>query len=135
MTHSMDEMLAVFQKRMIADLKRGYPDYVMDGEDSLVFAMKDVYAHTKCPFIILIDEWDCLFREYKQDKEAQKKYLDFLRAWLKDKDYVTDRKIRFAFGTQHVYGIFHDQSTRDGGVFRFYRRGSARIVRNIQAQF
>ncbi len=36
--------------------------YVMDGEDSLVFAMKDVYAHTKCPFIILIDEWDCLFR-------------------------------------------------------------------------
>ncbi len=72
MTHSMDEMLAVFQKRMIADLKRGYPDYVMDGEDSLVFAMKDVYAHTKCPFIILIDEWDCLFREYKQDKEAQK---------------------------------------------------------------
>ena len=30
MTHSMDEMLAVFQKRMIADLKRGYPDYVMD---------------------------------------------------------------------------------------------------------
>ena len=75
MTHSMDEMLAVFQKRMIADLKRGYPDYVMDGEDSLVFAMKDVYAHTKRPFIILIDEWDCLFREYKQDKEAQKKYL------------------------------------------------------------
>lgn len=88
MTHSMDEMLAVFQKRMIADLKRGYPDYVMDGEDSLVFAMKDVYAHTKCPFIILIDEWDCLFREYKQDKEAQKKYLDFLRVWMKDQEYV-----------------------------------------------
>lgn len=87
MTHSMDEMLAVFQKRMIADLKRGYPDYVMDGEDSLVFAMKDVYAHTKCPFIILIDEWDCLFREYKQDKEAQK-YLDFLRVWMKDQEYV-----------------------------------------------
>ena len=38
--------------------------------------------------MILIDEWDCLFREYKQNKDAQKKYLDFLRAWLKDKDYV-----------------------------------------------
>ena len=43
----------------------------MDGEDSLVVAMKDVYEHTKRPFIILIDEWDCLFREYKQDKEVQ----------------------------------------------------------------
>ena len=29
-----------------------------------------------------------MFREYKQNKDAQKKYLDFLRAWLKDKDYV-----------------------------------------------
>ena len=50
--------------------------------------MKDVFSYTRCPFVILIDEWDCLFREYKQDREAQKKYLDFLRAWLKDKDYV-----------------------------------------------
>ena len=87
-THSMDEMLEVFQKRIIADLKRGYPELVMDGESSLVFAMNDIYANTRRPFIILIDEWDCLFREYKQDKEAQKKYLDFLRAWLKDQDYV-----------------------------------------------
>ena len=26
--------------------------------------------------------------EYKQDKDAQKQYLDFYAAWLKDKDYV-----------------------------------------------
>ena len=32
--------------------------------------MKDVFSYTKCPFVILLDEWDCLFREYKQDKEA-----------------------------------------------------------------
>ena len=87
-THSMDEMLEVFQKRIIADLKRGYPELVMDGESSLVFAMNDIYANTSRPFIILIDEWDCLFREYKQDKEAQKKYLDFLSAWLKDQEYI-----------------------------------------------
>ena len=43
--------------------------------------MKGVFSYTRCPFVILIDEWDCLFREYKQDKEEQKKYLDFLRAW------------------------------------------------------
>lgn len=38
--------------------------------------------------LILIDEWDCLFHEYKQNKDAQKRYLDFLRMWLKDQDYV-----------------------------------------------
>ena len=34
--------------------------------------MKVVFSYTKFPFVLLIDEWDCLFREYKQDKEAQK---------------------------------------------------------------
>lgn len=36
----------------------------------------------------MIDEWDCLFREYEQDREAQRRYLDFLRVWLKDQEYV-----------------------------------------------
>ena len=86
-TQSMEEMLRLLQKRLITDLKNRYSSYEI--EDNLVFAMQDVYANTHHPFIILIDEWDCLFREYKQDKGAQKKYLDFLRAWLKDKDYVS----------------------------------------------
>ena len=37
---------------------------------------------------MIIDEWDCIFREYKQDKEAQEKYLNFLRDLLKDKGYI-----------------------------------------------
>lgn len=85
-TGSMDEMLQLLQSRIIADLKRTYPDCVAGNH--LIFVMQDVYAQTKHPFVILIDEWDCLFREYQQDKAAQKKYLDFLRAWLKDKEYV-----------------------------------------------
>ena len=38
----------------------------------------DIFMYTNHPFVILIDEWDCLFREYKQNKDAQKKYLDIL---------------------------------------------------------
>ena len=73
---------------MISDFKEAYPKILLRDEKNLIQVMKDVFSYTKCPFVILIDEWDCLFREYKQDKEEQKKYLDFLRAWLKDKDYV-----------------------------------------------
>lgn len=85
-THDVDEMLTILQKRLIKELKLKYPDYV--DSEYLVFAMQDIFMYTNHPFVILIDEWDCLFREYKQNKDAQKKYLDFLRAWLKDKDYV-----------------------------------------------
>ena len=83
-THDVDEMLTILQKRLIKELKLKYPDYV--DSEYLVFAMQDIFMYTNHPFVILIDEWDCLFREYKQNKDAQKKYLDFLRAWLKDKD-------------------------------------------------
>ena len=86
MSESVEDMLNILQMRLIKDLKSAYPEVV--SSDRLMFAMQDVFAETKCQFVILIDEWDCLFREYKQDKEAQKKYLDFLRMWLKDKEYV-----------------------------------------------
>jgi hypothetical protein len=85
-THDMDEMLSMLQKRLLRELKKQYPEYIEC--DYLIFAMKDVFSCTKHPFVILIDEWDCVFREFKQDTNAQKKYLDFLRAWLKDQEYV-----------------------------------------------
>lgn len=85
-THNMDEMLSLLQSRLIKELKHKYPAYVDSGY--LIFAMQDIFSFTGHSFVILIDEWDCLFREYRQDKEAQKQYLDFLRVWLKDKDYV-----------------------------------------------
>lgn len=85
-TNNMEEMLALLQARVIRELRHKYPDYAEDAH--LVFVMKDIYAYAHRSFVILIDEWDCIFREYQQDMEAQRKYLDFLRLWLKDQSYV-----------------------------------------------
>lgn len=117
-TNSMDEMLGMLQSRLIKELKWNYSD-VVDG-NSLIFAMQDVYAHTGCPFVILIDEWDCLFREYAQDKEAQKKYLDFLRGWLKDKDYVALAYMTGIlpikkYGSHSALNMFTEYSMTDPG--------------------
>ena len=117
-TRSMDEMLAMLQRRILAELKGRYPEYVE--ESALVFAMQDIYAHTRHPFIILIDEWDCLFREYKQNKAAQEQYLDFLRAWLKDKDYVglaymTGILPIKKYGTHSALNMFTEYSMTDPG--------------------
>ena len=74
-TQNVNEMLDLLKNRLIRDLKRKYPDYVED--TNLIFAMQDIYACTRRPFVILIDEWDCLFREYKEDKDSQKKISGF----------------------------------------------------------
>jgi hypothetical protein len=39
-------------------------------------------------FVVLIDEWDGLFRTNQDSKTEQKAYLDFLRLWLKDRSYI-----------------------------------------------
>ena len=70
------------------NLKGEYPDVDYFDETDLIECMQDVYAQKKQSFIVIIDEWDCIFREYKEDKEAQEKYLDFLRDLLKDKSYI-----------------------------------------------
>lgn len=87
-TNSMDEMLERLQKYILFDLLEQYESMRYRDEKNLIQVMKDIFAKTNRPFVIMIDEWDCMFREYAHDTEAQKKYLDFLRAWLKDQDYV-----------------------------------------------
>ena len=117
-THHFDDMYKLLQARVITDLKRKYPDYV--DSDHLVFAMQDIFAHTKQPFVILIDEWDCLFREYQHDKKAQKQYLDFLRSWLKDKDYVALAYMTGIlpikkYGSHSALNMFTEYSMTDPG--------------------
>jgi hypothetical protein len=37
-----------------------------------------------CRFIIIIDEWDCLFRDDKEDFKVQQRYINLLRTLFKD---------------------------------------------------
>lgn len=87
-TDSVESMLKRLKKYITFDLLDAYENVRFRDEDDFIQSMMDVFAATKRPFIILIDEWDCLFREYAHNTDAQKKYLDFLRMWLKDQDYV-----------------------------------------------
>ena len=78
-SHNVCELISRFGRLIIRDLKNEYPDVDYFDDTDVIECMQDVYAQKKQPFIIIIDEWDCIFREYKENKEAQEKYLDFLR--------------------------------------------------------
>ena len=125
MTHSMDEMLSMLQKYLIFDLMDHFENVRFRDEKNLIQVMKDIYSNTKRSFVILIDEWDCLFREYQQDQNAQKKYLDFLRAWLKDKDYVALAYMTGIlpikkYGSHSALNMFTEYSMTDPGNLAEY---------------
>lgn len=87
-SRSMEDMLGLVRRSVLWDLLEEYPDFRYFNQENLTRTMQDIYQQVKIPFIVIIDEWDCVFREYKHDLEAQKVYLDFLRDLLKDKGYI-----------------------------------------------
>ena len=81
----IDEM----EKRVISDLTREFSDFRnFTADNRLKTLLEQIHAETSKGFIFIIDEWDCVFRMAKDQKEKQKEYLDFFRGLFKGAEYV-----------------------------------------------
>lgn len=87
-TSSVEELIDYLQRRILWDLKKAYGDLECFDWNDLVEVLQTIYEKTKRAFVIIIDEWDCIFRKYPSSHEYHIKYLDFLRFWLKGKSYI-----------------------------------------------
>ena len=85
---TVNEALTNMQKIVIRDFKRAYPDVDLMSDTDLIQTIDDVYTAKERQAVIVIDEWDAVFRERPDDKDGQTEYLDYLRDLLKDNRYV-----------------------------------------------
>ena len=113
------------RRMLLRELKNSYPDVDYFDDTDLVESLQDIYAATKQSFVIIIDEWDCVFREYQQDKKAQEEYLDFLRDFLKDKVYVALAYLTGIlpikkYGTHSALNMFDEFTMLDPGPLAEY---------------
>ena len=134
------ELISRFGRLILRDLKNEYPDVDYFDDTDVIECMQDVYAQKKQPFIIIIDEWDCIFREYKENKEAQEKYLDFLRDLLKDKAYVhlaymTGILPIKKYGTHSALNMFDEFSMIDPGPLARYVGFTENEVKKLCEQY
>lgn len=84
----INDLVSELTKAVVFEIKNEFPDVNLYNENDLMRVFKDVFAAKKIPFIFVIDEWDNIFREYKEYETAQKKYILFLRRLLKNQTYV-----------------------------------------------
>ena len=122
---NMGEMTGLIQKSVLWELLAEYPDFRYFDSSNLARTMQDIYAYTSRPFVLIIDEWDCIFREYKTDKQAQERYLDFLRNLIKDKAYIhlaymTGILPIKKYGTHSALNMFDEFSMLDPGPLASY---------------
>lgn len=87
--------VSYLQEQVIEELCSVYP--LVEKDNSLPIMIAKISESTGRKFIIIIDEWDALFREAKDDTNLQKEYLQLLRGLFKSS--LTDKMIEAAYMT------------------------------------
>ena len=85
---SVEKGLHDLQRLVIRDYKKKYLDVDYYSDDDLLQTLEDVYNVSDKQVVIVIDEWDAVFRVRPNDKDGQTEYLDFLRDLLKDNSHI-----------------------------------------------
>lgn len=115
-----DNLVNYIEMKVLAEIRKAY-SCVREEERSLPDALMTIYTkdtNENKGFVFIVDEWDCIFREAKENKNAQKMYLDFLRDLFKDRVYV---KLAYMtgilpikkYGTHSALNIFDEFSMTD----------------------
>ncbi|MDO4338310.1 MAG: AAA family ATPase [Eubacteriales bacterium] len=111
------------QAAVIKELKKEYPGCISDHTKKLASALMDVREETGHKFLIIIDEWDALFREAKNEKELQESYIQFLRSLFKTAEtsqiiagaYMTGILPIKKYGTQSALTDFREFTMLEPG--------------------
>lgn len=116
-SEGIDDMLSYLNEEVTDELREEYPDVKYGKRINLRTVMNKIYSQKGKKFVIIIDEWDCVFRELAGEEYAKehKAYLDFLRDWLKDKEYVALAYITGIlpikkYGKHSALNMFHEFS-------------------------
>ena len=134
-SEDIDKMIKLLTQRIINEIKKEYDVELFD-ETSLSMSFEDIFAKTGEQFVFIIDEWDCIFREYKEDKEAQEKYLDYLRLLFKEQPYVelvymTGILPIKKYGTHSALNMFDEISMVDPGLLPEFMGFTEKEVENL----
>lgn len=84
---TVSDSIGLISKRILDELVELYPNTKYDKND-LFFSLEKFYINNRTQFVIVIDEWDAVFRIRKEDANGQEIYLDFLRDLFKDRNYL-----------------------------------------------
>ena len=82
---NVEELIQRIRRSLMREIRREYPTIDFYDELDLTENMKEIYAETNEPFIIIIDEWDCVVRN-STDQDLIHQYLQFLHSLFKSEE-------------------------------------------------
>lgn len=79
-----DNIVEKITEYIYKDLKIVFGDE-LDYQDNISYVLRTIHQKTGIPFVIIIDEWDCVIRN-SSDKDIVHKYLQFLHSLFKSEE-------------------------------------------------
>lgn len=142
--HNVKGMTDYLTSSIVSELKEEYPECSISSTEFLDVVLQSVYSYSKVPFVIVIDEWDCIMREKKEDPESLRQYLEWLKSLFKDKSYVALAYMTGIlpvkkYGTQSALNMFAEYSMTDPDNFApfigFTEDEVLELCKNFKADF
>ena len=139
-SHNVKSMTDYLTKTIVRELKEAYPNSEISTPEFLDLALQEVYNYSKVPFVVVIDEWDWIMREKKEDPDSLKKYLEWLKAIFKDKPYIglaymTGILPIKKYGNQSALNMFNEFSMTDPDNFAPFIGFTEREVQSLCNEF
>jgi len=111
---SVEAAIDSFKRQLLWEINEEFGEVRCYDPANPVAVLETVFYREACPFIFVIDEWDCVFRKKRSDCEITR-YLDFLRNLLKDKPYsalayMTGILPIKKYGEHSALNMFHEYS-------------------------
>lgn len=108
-----DDLIEEIQERLCDDFQKVYGNSI-NYEKDLFLLIKDIYDIEKIPFVIIIDEWDCVIRN-SGDEALVHKYLQFLHSLFKSEES------KAFLALAYITGILPIKKIRDESALNNFR--------------
>lgn len=79
-----EDLVESIHERVCEDFQKEYTD-TLNYDKDLYLLIQEIYSRSRIPFVIIIDEWDCVIRN-SNDKELVHRYLQFLHSLFKSEE-------------------------------------------------
>lgn len=97
------DIVDFLEYQIISELK-DYPLFLsileeaQTGNTGLADALSKIHKSLGITFVLIMDEWDLVYREYRDDGKLQKKFIDLLRGLFKSSDSLESFSLVYLTG-------------------------------------
>ena len=80
------DVITMMDEALLGSMKNEFPFLKAEKPVNTPAAMLSVYVHEGIRFIVIIDEWECIIRDARDDEKLITDYLNYLRGFFKTEE-------------------------------------------------